>query len=77
MNKEQLDKELHVIASEIEGFLLSGKVKAVGAIIVTEDGQIHTRVRYIPGGRIPLLAGSTLLQQDIARQIQHDEKGIK
>lgn len=67
--KSQLDEQLHIIASEIEGFLLSGKVTAVAAIIVTNDGTVHTRLRYIPGGKLPLLAGTVLLQRDITDTI--------
>lgn len=76
MNKEQLDKELHIIASEIEGFMLSGKVKAVAAVVITEDNFAHSRIRFIEGGRLTLLAGVTLLQSDLINMIQGDEKGL-
>lgn len=75
MNKEQLDKDLHTIASEIEGFLLSGKATAVGAVIVTDDGQAHIRFRYIPGGRLILLAGLNLMNADLIKLIQDDVGG--
>ena len=73
--KDELDKDLHNIASEIEGFLLSGKVRAVAAIICTEDGFAHTRVRYLENGRMPLLAGITLMQHDVVTDIQRDPNG--
>lgn len=75
MNKEQLDKELHVIASEIEGLMLSGKVKAIAAIVYTDDGLFHTRIRFIEKGRMPLLAGVTLLQADVLEMIRDNVKG--
>ena len=73
--KEELDKELHHIAGEIEGFLLSGKVRAVAAIICTEDGFAHTRIRYIENGRMPLLAGITLMQHHVVADIERDPGG--
>lgn len=73
--KDELDKELHNIAGEIEGFLLSGKVRAVAAVICTEDGVAHTRVRYISNGRLPLVAGITLMQHDVIADIQRDPEG--
>lgn len=75
MNKEQLDKDLHIIASEIEGLMLSGKVRGIAAIVVTDDGLTHTRVRFIPNGRMPLLAGTVLLQSDIVDMIREDAGG--
>lgn len=76
-NAPELDKELEEIAAEIEGFLLSKNVRAVAAIIVTEDGTAHTRMRYIPGGRMTLLGGVALLQHDLVHMIQNDEHGKK
>lgn len=75
MNKEQLDKDLHTIASEIEGLMLSGKVVALAAIVVTDDGLYHTRIRHLAGGRMSLLAGSTLMQNNILNMIQNDVGG--
>lgn len=75
LNKEELDKDLHTIASEIEGLMLSGKVRAIAAIVVTDDGMLHTRVRHISNGRIPLLAGVTLMQHDIALLIRSNVDG--
>lgn len=74
-NKEQLDKDLHIIASEIEGLMLSGKVKSIAAIVCTDDGLFHTRIRFIENGRMPLLAGVTLLQNDVLQIIQSDVEG--
>lgn len=75
MNKEQLDRDLHTIAAEIEGLMLSGKVIAVAAIVVTDDGLYHTRVRHLSGGRMALLAGSALMQNNILNMIQNDVDG--
>lgn len=75
MNKEQLDKDLHIIASEIEGLMLSGKVKAVAAIVITDDSLTHTRLRHLDGSRMSLLAGITLMQHDLALMIRANEDG--
>lgn len=66
----ELDKELEKIAAEIEGFLLSNKTKAIGAVIITDDGYIHTRFRFIEGGKIPLVAGVSILQRNILEYIK-------
>lgn len=71
MDKKQLDQDdLHIIASEIEGLMLSGKVRAVAAVVYTDDGMYHTRLRYIDDGRMQLLAGVTLLQRDVLDTIK-------
>lgn len=74
---KEFDKELHDITSEIEGFLLSGKVKAVAAIVVMDDGTSHTRIRFTENGRMYLLAGITLLKADLIEIIQNDPEGKK
>lgn len=70
------DIELEKIASEIEGFLLSGKTVSIAAIICTDDGDLHTRMRYIEGGKIPLLAGVSLLQRDVIESVGPKNIGI-
>jgi hypothetical protein len=69
-NKAELDRQLHEIASEIEGFLLSGDVLAVAAVIVKGDGSLTTRLRYLPGGKLPMLAGMTLVQAQAVKIIE-------
>lgn len=64
-DRQDFDRQLEAIASEIEGFLLSGKAVSIAAVICTSDGDLHTRMRYIEGGKIPLIAGVTLLQRDV------------
>lgn len=70
ITKQDFDKELETIASEIEGFLLSGKTVSIAAIICTNDGDLHTRMRYIEGGKIPLMAGVSLLHRDVIDSIK-------
>lgn len=69
------DRELEKIVAEIEGFLLSGKTVSVAAVICTSDGDLHTRMRYIEGGKVPLIAGVTLLQRDVIETVVPKKRG--
>ncbi len=70
ISKQKFDHDLEKIAAEIEGFLLSGRTVAIAAIICTVDGDLHTRLRYINGGKIPLIAGVSLLQRDVIETVE-------
>lgn len=70
MEREELDKELFAIASEIEALLLSGGVLGVCAIVVTADGNVSQRLRYIKDGKFPLLAGVTLAHHSLVELIK-------
>ncbi len=62
---EDLDRNLCAIAMEIEELLTSGRIKAVAAIMVMDDGDVVFRTRYLAGGHFPLLAGTVILQRDL------------
>ena len=55
------------IISEIVG--IENEIAAISAVMVMKDGQVKTRVAYMEGTRLALLAGVTLHQQDLCRMI--------
>lgn len=68
VSRPELDRNLETIASEIEGFLLSGGVIGVFAVVVMKDGDVISRQCYIQGGKFPLIAGVALAESDLLAQ---------
>ena len=58
------------IISEIVG--LEAEVTAISAVMVLKDGTIRTKMAFMEGTKLSLLAGVTLHHNDICRAISDD-----
>ena len=43
-----------------------GDVRGIALIIANKEGHLQTRIGYMPGSKLPLLAGTVLLQRQMA-----------
>lgn len=64
------------IMNEIALMQLAGDVEAVAVAIIGRDGNIRTRIGIGEGQKLPLLAATVCLQQDVLNTlnvIRHEE----
>ena len=74
---EGLDPDMAAIADEIEGMVISGEVLALAAVVVTRNGEVTLKSRYIPGGSLSLVAGIDLLHRNILDSIRELTRPIR
>lgn len=53
------------IVGEIAAMEYAGDVKAIAAVIVDKDGDCRTLVAYNDGQKLPIIAGCSILQQQV------------
>lgn len=66
------------IVGEIAALEYAGKVKAIAIVFLDSDGDLGTLIALSDGTKLPMLAGSVLLQTDLMRtmSVVHKDRDL-
>lgn len=62
--------ELERIAGELTERVYLNNVQAIACVFIDADGDLSTRIAYQRGTKMPLLAGTTLLQHAMLNEMK-------
>lgn len=62
--------EFKRIAGELTERVYLGNLMAVAMVFVDKDGDLSTRIAFQVGAKLPLLAGTTMLQHGMIDEIK-------
>jgi hypothetical protein len=66
------------VIDELVAMNYDGDVSAIAVVVVDRDGDLRTQIAYSPGTKLPLVAGVSILGQEIVgglRSFQKDRDG--
>lgn len=62
------DQLISTIVNELVELEFKRDIKGIAVVIMRQDGDLRTLIAYNNGAKLPLLAGTVFLQNEIAAQ---------